>query len=87
MSLYNLFPFLNGYKSLLGAVGAFLAGLSGLLVAIAAVSALIGSLFTGDLGIMEFMQQIPTALESAGSAFLALLGYGIAHKLEKARRR
>lgn len=87
MNLYNFLPFLNGYKSLLGAVGAFLAGLAGLLTAVAAVAALAGSLLSGDLGVMEFMQQIPTALDSASTAFLALLGYGLAHKLEKLRRR
>lgn len=86
MSIYNLLPFLSGYKSFIGAVGAFLAGLSGFLVAVAAVVALIGSLLSGDLGVIEFVQQIPVALESASTAFLALLGYGLAHKLEKARK-
>lgn len=86
MKIFNLLPFLNGYKSFIGAVGAFLAGLAGLLTAVASVSALAGSLLSGNLGILEFMQKFPVALSSASTAFLALLGYGLAHKLEKLRR-
>lgn len=87
MSIFNLLPFLNGYKSVIGAAGAFLAGLAGFLTAVAAVVALASSLLSGDVGVMEFVQQLPVALESASTAFLALLGYGLAHKLEKLLRR
>lgn len=87
MTIFNLLPFLNGYKSFIGAAGAFLAGLAGLLTAIAAVSALAGSLLSGDVGVMEFLQKFPAALDSASTSFLALLGYGLAHKLEKLLRR
>ena len=83
MNIFNLLPFLNGYKSFIGAAGVFLAGLSGLLTAIAAVSALAGSLLSGHVGIMEFVQKFPDALSSASTAFIALLGYGLAHKLER----
>lgn len=86
MNIFNLLPFLNGYKSFIGAAGAFLAGLAGLLTAIAAIAALASSLLAGNVGVLEFVQKFPDALSSASTAFLALLGYGLAHKLEKLRR-
>jgi hypothetical protein len=87
MNIFNLLPFLNGYKSFIGAAGVFLAGLAGLLTAVAAVATLAGSLLSGDVGVMEFVQKFPVALDSASTAFLALLGYGLAHKLEKLLRK
>ena len=79
MNIFNLLPFLNGYKSFIGAAG--------LLTAIAAIAALASSLLSGDVGVMEFVQKFPDALSSASTAFLALLGYGLAHKLEQLLRK
>lgn len=86
MNLYNPLPFLNGWKSLLAGYGLMLAGLSQFLVAIATITALVGNLLTGEIAVSDFAMQIPALLEEASLFFFGLLGIGLAHKVEKAKK-
>lgn len=76
MTLFDIFPFLNGYKTSLGGWGVFFTSL-------AAILALLGQILTGNVALAQLIQNAVPMWIALVSAFGGLGIVGIGHKLMK----